>query len=565
MLLSLAHPALESYFCSPQEAEDHREQLTLCPRSWPLAIYKASLLVSLARRLRQAGARFTASGGQLRPPPPTKPTPSTTSSSTQGTTAPIPKAAPKEVRGAVASAVYLKLATNEVIAAEALVEPGSDALVETARQVAEYGQRGWALNFSNGHSQSTLAGAGLPANLVHSNASLLKHARRLVVAAIGEARDSGTMHAKVDTLASLLVVGNWDDGQATHRLNPVWTYRPMMRLMVLVLGGKRATDSWAVSLDAVGAGCAGDPDSEDSFSKAVRHLESILVKLHGQGGGSRLNAEGNFGIEAFAEDASSGLDLPRAVELLGRLLSQVHLEMDSLRSELRGTCPGRYFQPPPLAGAQPVFDASPFDLISIVDAVRAVGLPRFAAGQLSADHVKHDLRMAGLTPELLASLVAQARPSRATRWGPNILPPIPAVPQPTGDHPKRAHSPAPPPLQPSPASSRAASPLVRISTDVKLVAALELTADPRACPWWSLFGKCHKSKSDECPRCPTGILATQAQVDAVVLLAEDFQARRVVGVPTDARGAPKPNPAPGTGDASKASASPTKKTKLDTG
>ena len=572
VILALRSPNIVEYFCPQTEARQYLSELLAEPPSWPLAVDKTSLLVSLARRLRQYGARFTATGGQLRTPSVVKPASSVTATNTQGTTEPIPKTTAKDVRGAVASTVYLKLATNEVIAAEALVEPLGDPIAETCRQVTEYGQRGWALNFSNGHSQTSVSGAGLPANFMHSNTGLLRHARWLVVEAIGVGRDRGNEQAKVTAIAGLLVVGNWDDGQVTDRSNPVWSYRPTLGLAVKVLGGKKATDPWAVSIDAVGAGHPGDPDNEESVSKAVRRLETILVELHGKGGRSRLNAQGNFGLESFFDDASSGLNLPRATELLGRVLSRVHLEMDGIRSELKGTCVGRYFQlmgGGSAATALPLGDDSPFDLISIVESVRTEGLPRFAAGQLSADHVRRDLDAAGLTPAVIASIATFAKQPRGTRWGPATLPP--ALPSALAssalavDARGRPGSPAPPPAT-SPLPSRSGSPApLLIDTDVKLVTELELVTVAGVCPWWSLFGKCVKSATDECARCPTKLLATQAQVDEVTKRAAGFQQKRVIGVPTDAKGIPKPNPAPGTGKSASAQPSPAKKPKIDTG
>jgi hypothetical protein len=573
----LQSPVVASYFCTLGEAKEYELELLAEPLDWQLANGKACLLVSLARRLRQHGARFTASGGQLRPTGTAvaKATTALTAANTQGTVAPMAKAAVKDVRGAVASAVFLKLATNDVIAAEALVEPGPDVIAETRRQVIQYGQRGWAVNFCNSQLQSA-AGAGLPANLVHSNTSLLKHARRLIVKAIGTSRDRGDMHAKVTTLACLVVAGNWDDGQVTHRDNPVWTFRPMVRLMVVVLGGKQATDEWAVSLDAVGAGCKGDPESDDSISKAVRSLERILVELHGRGGLSPLNEQGDFGLEAFVEASSSGLVTARAVELLGRVLSKVHIEMDALRSELRGSCLGRYFQllgGGSVASAVPLDDASPLtgplDLIALVAHVRAEGLPKFAAGQLSADHVKHDLAQAGLTPALLATLLAMGKGStqRGTRWGaPLILGGAGEVAK--LDPSKRPHSPAPPPRDPSPGPVRVPTPTpVEFTDDVQCVRALEKLVPDAVCPWWSLFGRCKKSTTDECTRCPSLQLASQAHVDAVSKQA--MHRDRIVGVPTDARGLAMPNPAPGTGKAAaphaSAQPSPSKKAKIDTG
>jgi hypothetical protein len=92
------------------------------------------------------------------------------------------------------------------------------------------------------------------------------------------------------------------------------------------------------------------------------------------------------------------------------------------------------------------------------------------------------------------------------------------------------------------------------------VAALEKVVAKRdTCPWWSLFGVCKMSAIDACSRCPSLQLATQAQVDEVAARCDDNTKKRISGVPTDARGNPSPNPAPGTGKAQ----SPSKKAKLD--
>jgi hypothetical protein len=102
-----------------------------------------------------------------------------------------------------------------------------------------------------------------------------------------------------------------------------------------------------------------------------------------------------------------------------------------------------------------------------------------------------------------------------------------------------------------------------IVSDVLAVAALEQLTSPEVCPWWSLFGRCKGSLTDECKRCPTQRLATQKQVDDVAARCDVRSKRRIAGVPTDTTGKPMPNPAPGTGNS--AAPSPAKKAKLDAG
>ena len=91
------------------------------------------------------------------------------------------------------------------------------------------------------------------------------------------------------------------------------------------------------------------------------------------------------------------------------------------------------------------------------------------------------------------------------------------------------------------------------------VSALEKLSKREVCPWWSLFAKCRLSDADACTRCPSLQLATQAQVDEISARCDDNTKKRISGVPTDARGAPTANPAPGTGK----EPSPKKKAKLD--
>jgi hypothetical protein len=371
VIQGLGSRLVADYFCSRQEADDYVVELQAEPLSWPLATQKLDLLCSLARRIRKAGRRYTEQGGHLVG---SKAAAASTISAaiTQGTTTSVAKASAKEQRGAIASTVYLKLATNDVISAEALVEPCPLALEETRRIVAAYGQRGWATQFSNGLSKSTLAGAGLPANFVHSNTGLLAHARKLIQKAIGKGRDRGVMHGMVDQLAMLAVTGNWDDGMATHRDNKVWTYRPTVTLLIKVLGGRVATTEWATSEQAVGAGRVGDPTNNDSIDKAVRQLELIWIELYHKGGRSKLGGDGTFGLERFVESASQGLDVGRTIEILGRVLSAVHAEMDLLRTEIQGTCLGVYFSQQAgtsAATALPLGADSPFDPGAIIERV----------------------------------------------------------------------------------------------------------------------------------------------------------------------------------------------------
>jgi hypothetical protein len=570
VIQGLGSRLVADYFCSRQEADDYVVELQAEPLSWPLATQKLDLLCSLARRIRKAGRRYTEQGGHLVG---SKAAAASTISAaiTQGTTTSVAKASAKEQRGAIASTVYLKLATNDVISAEALVEPCPLALEETRRIVAAYGQRGWATQFSNGLSKSTLAGAGLPANFVHSNTGLLAHARKLIQKAIGKGRDRGVMHGMVDQLAMLAVTGNWDDGMATHRDNKVWTYRPTVTLLIKVLGGRVATTEWATSEQAVGAGRVGDPTNNDSIDKAVRQLELIWIELYHKGGRSKLGGDGTFGLERFVESASQGLDVGRTIEILGRVLSAVHAEMDLLRTEIQGTCLGVYFSQQAgtsAATALPLGADSPFDPGAIIERVSKVGLPEFGAAQLSAENVKTELSQLGLTPNVLSSIAAWAASSPSkTRWGPALtfnadgssLPPprVHASLVSAASPAKRLHSPAPTPLV-SPAPSRSASP-APITTDLGAVSALEKLSKREVCPWWSLFAKCRLSDADACTRCPSLQLATQAQVDEISARCDDNTKKRISGVPTDARGAPTANPAPGTGK----EPSPKKKAKLD--
>jgi hypothetical protein len=430
--------------------------------------------------------------------------------------------------------------------------------------VAEYGQRGWAVCYSNGMLKSSLAGAGLPANLVHSNTGLVGHARHLIVqheeAGIGEGRDVGDMHGFVTTLAMVIVTGAWDDGQKTHPADASWTLRPLVLLMVKVLGGAMCTDPYAPSANSIRAGKAGDPANLEHITKAVRRLETLMVDIHHKGGLVPVNAMGNFGLEQLVEHAAGGVNVERTLQVLGRALSRIHHDMDDLRTRLVTTSSavkGRFFEgggSP--ATAIPLDPRSPLDLISIVAAVRREGLPRYTDSQLREEGVVHQLSHLGLTPEMITQLVAS---QKRTRWGPTITIPPEAVEVVKR---QRSHpgSPAPQPVTASPAvtpsSSRAASPAALppppppsrdLHGDLAAVSAMERLAGPSVCPWWSLFGHCDGAAKDECTRCPTGKMATQSQVDAVFQRMSSEPRRGFKGLPCDNKGQPMLNPNPGTG------------------
>jgi hypothetical protein len=371
---------------------------------------------------------------------------------------------------------------------------------------------------------------------------------------------------------------------STHRDNPMWTYRPTVTLLIKVLGGRVATTEWATSEQAVGAGRAGDPTNNASVDRAMRQLELIWIDLYHKGGRSKLGVDGTFGLERFVESASQGLSVGRTLEILGRVLSAIHAEMDLLRTEIQGTCLGAYFSPQagtsaataPQAGTSAAtalhlgLDAdSPFDPGAIIERVSKVGLPEFGAAQLSAENVKTELNQLGLTSNVLSSIVAWVATSPTkTRWGPAItipadgstasLPRILAPLASAASSAKRVHSPAPPTPAASPAASRSASPAV-LTTDLGAVSMLEKLVKREVCPWWALFGKCRAADTNSCVRCPTLQLATQLQVDEVVAMCDDNTKKRISGVPTDARGNVSANPAPGTGKEQ----SPKKKPKLD--
>ena len=70
--------------------------------------------------------------------------------------------------------------------------------------------------------------------------------------------------------------------------------------------------------------------------------------------------------------------------------------------------------------------------------------------------------------------------------------------------------------------------------------------DARACPWWSLYGKCNAAASDACKRCPNQMLLTPELCKAVVPFLKDGAARLNVQS--------SPNPVPGTGASAPSSA-----------
>jgi hypothetical protein len=83
-------------------------------------------------------------------------------------------------------------------------------------------------------------------------------------------------------------------------------------------------------------------------------------------------------------------------------------------------------------------------------------------------------------------------------------------------------------------------------TDAQVAACRKLENTPglarSVCPWYNLFGYCRKSATDECDRCPSGQVCTQAQLDAVrSTITHEAVAKVVI------TGPPVKNPTPGDG------------------
>jgi hypothetical protein len=428
------------------------------------------------------------------------------------------------------------LAVASVVIAESMATSTGSTLGEADRQVASYGQRAFAFLFGNGKVHGGRLSGGLPARLVESNSRLALLSRSEIVTLVGPGFDAGPMSASIRDLASHIHVMDWELGVVQGE-GGLLSY-PRLDTCILVLGGDPSTAEYSTTTSGRSAGTPGDKADPAHVKQAARHLESLMVGLFHRGGRAKVNGAGNFGIGDFVLRCVAMLDLPRAIFLFGTLLMKLHRAMDSARKLLDiGLPPG----------------TCPLDILGVVASVAAVALPIHESRQLSDEAVDARLSVlglssAGLQKSAAAAAVAAVGPAitselKKSRWGP-------ATSFVTADAARASTAAAAAAAlttgAPGPAGAAVAAAWVDTRIDwLSPVRALELalvgTPSAGACPWYSLFGDCRKSRENKCLECPNLLLATQAMVDTVRQSTVGSVLAKVVGLPSG------PNPAPGTG------------------
>ena len=476
----------------------------------------------------------------------------------------MPKATVPEARGAVAPSLIDLVSSNDVIDAEAKVTPPVGRLAAAARVVEEHGQAGFAVCLSNGKAKEAMDGAGTAVNVLNAHAGLVVEAREQVRTVVGAGRDDGVGRAAVTALADVIVDATYTTGAKVHKLDKTWTEYPRLLALITVLGGSEATDPYAPTAESLGAGCEGDPTKMPDILEAVRALEDILVAIYHEGCLVDVNKAGDFGLYKFIKASSKILNVDRTLQLFGRVMAAIDDAMDTARTTTLAWASGK----------------ASIDIVALVEQVRLHGLPAFNEDQRGEERVSKNLAAHGLTPEVMARLASPPKPPSKWQQGqtqPQVQPQAQQQTQQQAAKGKKGQAVlavaqvagaaavqlSPVVAQVAQAAPQSPASILKRGSEVKLelppgfsmeksftdpqvaaVRAFEALPgmDKRVCPWYNIFGYCKKATTDECDRCPSGRVCTQAELDTVRATITYEPVAKVV-----ITGPPVKNPNPGDG------------------